>query len=195
MGSTMPAWKSARHRTATWVVLLWLMVVSAAVDAAEFTITTFESRFNDRLLVADARIDYSLSGTAIEALESGVDLVIVQRLVLEQPRWWWRDAQVVDQQRRYRLAYHAISRRYVLNRLASGDSRSFRSLDALLMQLGELEAWPVIGRDRLDPEGDYRLSLETRLDVDALPRLLRTVAWTNVDWQLRSGTRSLEVRP
>ncbi|RZU99471.1 DUF4390 domain-containing protein [Spiribacter vilamensis] len=195
MAFTMPAWKSARRRTATLVAVFWLAAVSAAVDAAEFGIATFESRFDDRLLVADARIDYSLSGTAIEALESGVDLVIVQRLVLEQPRWWWRDVQVVDQHRRYRLAYHAISRRYVLNRLASGDSRSFRSLDALLMQLGEVEAWPVIRRDRLEPERDYRLNLETRLDVDALPRLLRTVAWTDTDWQLRSGTQTLEVRP
>ena len=195
MAFTMPAWKSARRRPATLVALLWLAAASAVVEAADFSIATFESRFSDRLLVADARIDYSLSGTATEALESGVDLVIVQSLVLERPRWWWRDIQMVDQQRRYRLAYHAISRRYVLNRLASGESRSFRSLDALLMRLGEIGAWPVIQRDRLDPEHDYRLSLDTRLEVDALPRLLRTVAWTSADWQLRSETQSIEVRP
>ncbi|AGY91085.1 hypothetical protein SPICUR_00280 [Spiribacter curvatus] len=175
--------------------LLWLVLVSVATEASAFSVASFESRFDDQLLVVDARIDYSLSSTAIEALENGVDLVIVQRLGLERPRWWWRDVEVADQQRRYRLAYHAISRRYVLNRLASGESRSFRTLNALLMRLGEIEAWPVIGRDRLDPAHDYRLSLDTRLEVDALPRLLRTVAWTNADWQLSSETQSLEVRP
>ena len=195
MAFTMPVWKSARHRAATLIALLWLATAGAAVEAAAFSITTFESRFDARLLVADARIDYALSGTAIEALESGVDLVITQHLRLERSRWWWRDVRVIDQQRRYRLAYHAISRRYVLNRLASGDSRSFRSLDALLMRLGEIEGWPVIKRDRLEPDQDYLLSLDSRLEVDALPRLLRTVAWTTADWQLRSETQSIELRP
>ena len=195
MAFTMPVWKSVRRRSAGLVALLWLAAASVAVEAAGFSVARFEGRFSDRLLVADARIDYSLSGTATEALESGVDLVIAQRLALERPRWWWRDVEVVNQQRRYRLAYHAISRRYVLNRLASGESRSFRSLDALLMRLGEIKAWPVIRRDRLDPEHGYRLSLDTRLEVDALPRLLRTVAWTKAGWQLRSETQSVEVRP
>lgn len=195
MAFIMPVWKSARRRSVPLAGLLWLVLVSVATEASAFSVASFESRFDDQLLVVDARIDYSLSSTAIEALESGVDLVIVQRLGLERPRWWWRDVEVADQQRRYRLAYHAISRRYVLNRLASGESRSFRTLNALLMRLGEIEAWPVIGRDRLDPAHDYRLSLDTRLEVDALPRLLRTVAWTNADWQLSSETQSLEVRP
>ena len=195
MAFTMPVWKSARRRPGTLVVLLWLVAASMGVEAAGFSVARFESRFDDRLLVADARIDYALSSAAIEALESGVDLVIAQRLVLERPRWWWRGVEVADQQRRYRLAYHAISRRYVLNRLASGESRSFRTLNALLMRLGEIEAWPVIGRDRLDPAHDYQLSLDTRLEVDALPRLLRTVAWTSADWQLRSETQSVEVSP
>lgn len=195
MAFIMPVWKSARHRSVPLAGLLWLVLASVATEASAFSVAMFESRFDDQLLVADARIDYSLSSTAIEALENGVDLVIVQRLGLERPRWWWRDVEVADQQRRYRLAYHAISRRYVLNRLASGESRSFRTLNALLMRLGEIEAWPVIGRDRLDAAHDYRLSLDTRLEVDALPRLLRTVAWTNADWQLSSETQSLEVRP
>lgn len=176
-------------------MLLWLLTAGTAVQAAGFEIAAFESRFDEGLLVADARIDYRLSSTAIEALESGVELVVAQTLTLERPRWWWRDRAVVEQERRYRLAYHAISRRYVLNRLASGESRSYRTLDALLTRLGGIEAWPIIGRDRLEADRDYRLSLSTALDLEALPRLLRTVAWTQSDWQLRSETRSREVSP
>lgn len=191
----MPAWKSASPRGPTLVMLLWLLTAGTAVQAAGFEIAAFESRFDEGLLVADARIDYRLSSTAIEALESGVELVVAQTLTLERPRWWWRDRAVVEQERRYRLAYHAISRRYVLNRLASGESRSYRTLDALLTRLGGIEAWPIIGRDRLEADRDYRLSLSTALDLEALPRLLRTVAWTQSDWQLRSETRSREVSP
>jgi len=194
MGSIMPAWTSASRRVALLTALLGLAAVGIN-PAAAFSVASLDERFDNGLLMVDARVDYALTATAIEGLESGVDLVITQRLSLERPRWWWRDVQVVDQQRRYRLAYHAISRRYVLNRLASGESRSYRSLDALLTRLGRIEAWPVIGRDRLEDGQTYRLRFDTELDADALPRLLRTVAWTSADWQLRSEPRTLEVQP
>jgi len=190
----MPAWTSASRRVALLTALLGLAAVGIN-PAAAFSVASLDERFDNGLLMVDARVDYALTATAIEGLESGVDLVITQRLSLERPRWWWRDVQVVDQQRRYRLAYHAISRRYVLNRLASGESRSYRSLDALLTRLGRIEAWPVIGRDRLEDGQTYRLRFDTALDADALPRLLRTVAWTSADWQLRSEPRTLEVQP
>lgn len=195
MASTMPVWTSANPRVAALAALLCLAVAGNSPPAAGFSVAALEQRFDNGLLVVDGRIDYSLTATATEALENGVDLVISQRLSLERPRWWWRDVEVVSQQRRYRLAYHAMSRRYVLNRLASGESRSYRSLDALLTRLGTIEAWPVIGRDRLDDQQTYRLRFETELDVEALPRLLRTVAWASDDWQLRSEPATLEVRP
>lgn len=193
MASTMPAWKNA-DRIALGLGLL-LLAAAAVAQTGGFRIGALDVRLDDQLMVADARIDYTLSATAIQALENGVALVVAQRLRLERARWWWRDAVVVSQQRRYRLQYHAISRRYVLTRLASGESRSYQSLDALLLRLGRVEAWPVVRVDRLDDGEDYRLVLDTELARDALPRLLRMVAWINPEWQLRSEPRSRRVTP
>ena len=193
MAFTMPAWKNADRIALALIMLLLAMTAAAQTDG--FRVTEFDVRLEDQLLYADARIDYTLSRTATEALENGVALVVVQRLGLQRERWWWRDALVVSQQRRYRLQYHAISRRYVLTRIASGESRSFRSLDALLLRLGRVEAWPVVRLDRLNEAHDYRLRLDTALVVEALPRLLRMVAWINPEWQLRSEPRYRTVMP
>ncbi len=193
MAFTMPAWKNA-ERTAIGLTLL-LMAMSAFAQTGGFGVSELDIRVEDQLVLADARIDYALSTTAAEALENGVALVIVQRLRLQTARWWWGDAVVVSQQRRYRLQYHAISRRYVLTRLESGESRSYRSLDALLLRLGRIQAWPVVRLDRLDEGEDYRLRLDTGLEVDELPRLLRMVAWINPDWRLRSEPRYRELSP
>ena len=193
MASTMPAWKNT-ERTAIGLTLL-LMAMAAFAQTGGFRISELDIRVEDQLVLADARIEYALSTTAAEALENGVALVIVQRLRLQTARWWWGDAVVVSQQRRYRLQYHAISRRYVLTRLESGESRSYRSLDALLLRLGRVQAWPVVRLDRLDEGKDYRLRLDTGLEVDELPRLLRMVAWINPDWRLRSEPRYRELSP
>ena len=193
MAFTMPASKNAERAAIGFILLLMAMAVFAQTGG--FKVSELDIRVEDKLILADARIDYALSSTATEALENGVALVIVQRLRLQQARWWWRDAVVVSQQRRYRLQYHAISRRYVLTWLESGESRSYRSLDALLLRLGRIQAWPVMRVDRLDEGGDYRLRLDTSLEVDKLPRLLRMVAWINPDWQLRSEPIYRELSP
>ncbi len=184
MGFTMPALR--KQISASLAVCLLLAGGWAMAQADAFRVRALTGVFDGELLYAEARIDYRLTATVQQALENGVALVIAQELRLEKPRWWWRNARLVELDRRYRLQYHAISRRYVMTWLASGDSRSFRTLDALLQELGRIEAWPVTRAERLTPETDYELRLQSRLEVESLPRLLRTVALTESDWQLES---------
>lgn len=191
MAFIMRVLKSTEWWWAGVAILVALLVGNAQAQA--FEVDDLSSRVEGELLTADARIDYDLSETAIEALENGVPLVIRQNLVLERPRWWWRNVQIASRERAYRLQYHAMSRRYVLTWLASGESRSYRSLDALLAILGRIEGWPVVRSARLDSDRNYRLGLKTALDLDALPRLLRTVAYVDSDWQLASQTHHTEV--
>lgn len=191
MAFTMPVWKSIK-RLALALGLI-LVATQAIAQPGEFSVDEINPRVEDNLLAVDARIEYALGDTVIEALENGVELVITQTLRLERKRWWWSNATVINQQRRYRLQYHAISRRYVLTRLANGDSRSFRNLDSLLARLGNIEAWPVIHDDQLNASGHYDVVLMTQLELDTLPRLLRTVALVNADWKLRSPSVSHSV--
>ena len=192
MAFTMPVLKNAKRWPLALVAMLCFGM--ALPSAAAFQVQSLEARFEDGLVIADARLRYALSEPARDALENGVPLVIEQRLVIERPRWWWRNIRVVERERRYQLQYHAMSRRFVLTWIGTGESRSFRSLDALLEELGRVESWPLVRSERLDAEQVYQLAMETTLDLEALPRLLRTVTLTDGDWQLGSETHRVEVR-
>ena len=193
MASTMPVLKSFDWRALTLLLLSVATVVGA--QSGGFRVAALEARFDSGLLLAEARIDYRLSDTVREALENGVPIVIEQALQLERRRWWWRAERVVAHERRYRLQYHAMSRRYVLTWIDTGESRSYRSLDALLARLGRIDAWPVARRERVLTDHADQLALSSALDIDALPRLLRTVALVDSDWRLRSDTQRIEVAP
>ena len=184
MAFTMPVCKSVKRSLVGFGLLLAVGAVMA--QSGGFRVSEVGATVDEGLLNLNARVDYTLGATVTEALENGVSLVISQTAHLERARWWWRNALVVDQQRRYRLQYHAMSRRYVLTRLSNGESRSFRSLDALLARLGNVEGWPLLPRDQLNPRTNYRVGFVSALELEALPRLLRTVALVDSEWKLRS---------
>ena len=184
MAFTMPVCKSVKRSLVGFGLLLAVGAVMA--QSGGFRVSEVGATVDEGLLSLNARVDYALGATVTEALENGVSLVISQTAHLERARWWWRNALVVDQQRRYRLQYHAMSRRYVLTRLSNGESRSFRSLDALLARLGNVEGWPLLPRDQLNPRTNYRVGFVSALELEALPRLLRTVALVDSEWKLRS---------
>ncbi len=184
MAFTMPVCKSVKRSLVGFGLLLAVGAVMA--QSGGFRVSEVGATVEEGLLSLNARVDYALGATVTEALENGVSLVISQTAHLERARWWWRNALVVDQQRRYRLQYHAMSRRYVLTRLSNGESRSFRSLDALLARLGNVEGWPLLPRDQLNPRTNYRVGFVSALELEALPRLLRTVALVDSEWKLRS---------
>lgn len=179
--------------------LLGLLLVAgpALADDGAFTVRDGELSRRDGIYYLDARLDYRLSDAADEALENGVPLVIVQEVQVTRERlwgWWWDDV-VAALTRRHRLQYHALSRRYVSTDLNTGDSRSFRTLTALLSDLGRIEALPLTDAERLQGSGPYSVRLRTRLDVDALPRPLRTVAYIADAWALESEWRRWRLAP
>lgn len=192
MAFTMPVCKSVKRSLMGCGLLLVVGAVMA--QSGGFRVSEVDAEVEDALLTVNARVDYALGATVTEALENGIALVISQNTYLERARWWRRNALVVNQQRRYRLQYHAMSRRYVLTRLSNGESRSFRSLDALLARLGNVEGWPLMPRDQLNNNANYRVGFVSALELEALPRLLRTVALVDSEWKLRSQALEQSVR-
>jgi hypothetical protein len=56
----------------------------------------------------------------------------------------------------------------------------------MLAALGHVDALPLIDAQLLDKQDRYEVQLRARLDLDALPRPLRTVAYITPDWRLVS---------
>lgn len=171
------------------MLALWLGAGEAGAEALDphaFAVRDGEVLLSDGVYLLDAAVDFNLSPQATEALESGVPLTFELQIELIRPRRLWLDEVIAKLTQRYRVRYHALSGRYVLINLNTGDSRSFPSRTSALSALGTIQGLPIIDRKLLQPGREYQIWLRAGLDVDDLPPPLKTGAYLSPQWRLLS---------
>lgn len=115
-----------------------------------------------------ADLDLQLSSTLESALQRGLPLYFALRLQINRPRWYWLDAELVDQRREYRVSYHALTRQYRVSSGALG--LSYPTLAEAMRAIGRVHGWVVADGGRLRAGERYRARLELRLDGSRLPK-------------------------
>lgn len=180
--------RSNRAQLLALLLLLMTALASAGADG-EFRIRSGAISLHEGVYYLDAKVEYQLSQAAQEALDNGVPLYVELEINVIQPHWWswWWDDVVAELTQRYRLQYHALSQRYVLTAINSSESRSFRRLRAMLVELGKIQGLPVIDAELLQPAKQYLVRAQARLDLEALPRPLRTIVYLSPEWRLVSN--------
>ncbi len=186
-----------RHIPATvsWLALLGLSMLMAAWPVsvlsensgrAGFTLVSGNIRTGTDVHYLDARYDATLTADANDALDNGVPLTLELQVRVTRPRRWWWDAELVEFSQRQELRYHALSRRYVVHNHATGDRRIFFRRDVAVAAWSTLESVPLLQRRQLEHGQRYEVEARVRLDLDALPHPLRTVAFVSPEWRLVS---------
>jgi hypothetical protein len=155
-------------------------------DPGRFEIREANVDLSSGVYLLNASIDYRLSTDARDALQSGVPLTIRLEVELLNNRRFWFDNEDAALQQLYQLEYHALSERYIVQNLNSGDQASFSSLFAALNYLGRVEHLPLLDAALVDPGRDYDLRLRAVLDVEQFPGPLRLLAFWRRDWSLGS---------
>lgn len=105
---------------------------------------------------------------------------------LEVGRRFWFDNTVATLRQRYQLEYHALSERFLVHNLNSGEQASFSTLRAALDYLGRVRDLPLIDAALLDENRAYSVRLRAVLDVERLAGPLRLLAFWRRDWSLAS---------
>jgi hypothetical protein len=101
-------------------------------DPGFFEVRNAVAELRDGVYYLQARIDYRLSTEAIDALRSGVPLGIRLDVEIIDPRRWWFDNEGASLQQAYQVDYHALSERYMVLNINSGDQASLGSLASAL---------------------------------------------------------------
>lgn len=169
-------------------ILLGTLVSAGGTFAADgFRITGVKPRLTTGLLLAGA-VELNLPPKVEEALNNGIPLVLVIDVRLYRQRALLWDRKVQAWTLRRTLRYHALSGQY----LVSGDPpvpqnrESFNILAEALTQAGALDVNLALVQP-VQPEAEYRIAVRVQLDIEALPHLLRPVAYTSRAWDLDSG--------
>jgi hypothetical protein len=158
----------------------------AEEDPGHFEVRTASVELRDGVYLLDASIYYSLSSEARDALQSGVPLAIRLEVEIAHGRRFWFDNELANLQQRYQLEYHALSERFIVQNVNSGDQESFATLFAALNYLGQIERLPLIDAALVDDSRDYDVRLRAVLDVEQFPGPLRLLAFWRRDWSLAS---------
>lgn len=132
------------------------------------------------------RLEFKLSSQALDALHNGVPLNIELQLVVDRFRRWIWDDTVANLKQRYRLSHHALSGRYVVANLNSGDAESFQNLDTALTFLGRVDRLPLIDVSILAKDKRYEAAARVTLDVKELSGPLRFLSRIWGDWRISS---------
>lgn len=176
-----------------WMGVLLLgptLLFTPRSDAADFTVKSAQPFLNERNLHVNARLDLPLNARTEEALSKGIPLDVVIEINMFKQRRWWRDRIVTDMVVRRRIQFHALSRQYRVSGLNRHEpAESFGSLSQALAHAGALEAFimPLTAKKEIEPNARYLLQLRARLDIEALPMLMRPLAYTMPSWRLSTG--------
>lgn len=144
-------------------------VPPARADDARFDIKSAYTVLRNGVYYLNANMSLVLNSEAASALNSGVPLVLKINIELTRRRSLMWDATVAELAQSYRVTYHALSRRYVVQNMNSGRKTSYRSWRAAFAHLGELAGVPVIDASLLDPEEHYDISIRAVLNVKIIP--------------------------
>jgi hypothetical protein len=138
------------------------------------------------VLLLSAQLDFQLPRGAQRAIREGVELTLRFDIVVHRSRRFWMDEDIAELQQRYELLYHAVSTRYVVRNVNSGQQDSFPTLEAALDSLRHIQRLPILDEALVREEGRYEISLRSELDVHTMPDALRFVLFWADDWRQNS---------
>jgi hypothetical protein len=162
------------------------LVASTAFAQQAMSIRSAYVEASDSVYLLNATIDFDLPEGARRAIREGVPLTLDLEIAVQRGRRFWLDDSVATLQQRYELVFHALSERYLVRNLNSGEQSSFATLEAALDVLRVIDDLPILDRALLDPKQRYEFALRASLDVRTMPDTLRFVLFWTDDWRQRS---------
>jgi hypothetical protein len=186
----MPYWKNGFIN----FLILCAVWVCSVVQAAE--ITPFQAERSDEGVLLSAQVRFDMPSVMEDMLTKGIPLFFVMEGHVVRERWYWMDKKVCTSERRIRLAFQPLMRRWRLS-VATGSwdstlgltlSRNFDSLAQALTSLKRVARWNICDASELEAGQRYRVDFRFRLDVNELPRPFQIGAIGQTDWDISAFT-------
>jgi len=124
-------------------------------------------------------------------LSKGVPIYFVAHAELLRDRWYWTSKTVATAQRRMRLAYHPLTRRWRLT-IGSADmnettqgltlGQSFDTLDDAMAAVQRISRWKIADMQDIAPGSKHVVDFSFELDTSQLPRPLQIGTLGQSDW-------------
>jgi len=176
--------------TAAVLVSLLLPAAASSQQIPErqgfFDIRSASTTLQNGVHLLEARLQLILSDDALDALNSGVPLIIEIDVEVIRSRSFWVDSEDAALTFEYELEYRPLSQRYIVRNRNSGNQESFATLYSALNNLGRIQGLPIVDDALLNADSRYRIRLRARLSSRQYPPSLRILFFWRSQWQLES---------
>ena len=168
---------------------LVMACVSGAVRADDhggFVIRTAYTELTGGVYYLNADVDLNLSDDAVNALENGLPLTVELQIEIIKHRSLWWNTRIAALTEHYQISFHALTRRFIITNLNSGDQESFASYREAITNLGQVSDLPLIDADLIEPGDRYNVRMRAVLDIKSFPGPLQLIASLFKGWDLTS---------
>ena len=140
---------------------------------------------NHGVIELNAQVTYPLNPTILKALQNGVTLSFDVEARIDEVRHFWFNATVIDVTLHRKLAYHVVTRRFVVRNVQTGAEHTFPTVKQALHYLEQVHDWPILVESQLQG-GPYMISVRAGVRRGQLPASLRALLFWTDDWQRES---------
>jgi hypothetical protein len=143
-----------------FILLLSAWAIGVYADALDGVLEVRSAYVNidNGVFLLHARVEYPVNPAIRDALRDGVTLTFELDTRVERERKLWFNASIVDLTLRRELMYHAVTDRYVVRDVKTGQQENFPTLDEAVTYLGRIDSWPILVEPQLNG-GSYLISV------------------------------------
>jgi hypothetical protein len=160
-----------------------------------FEVRSADLELEDSVYHMNARLDLPLSDAVRRGLTEGVPLNLELDIEIERVRQLLPNSRIAELTQRYHLEYNAVSARYTLRNVNSGQQASLATVDAALEQLSDIHDLPVLDRALIANDRRYEANVRAKLDYGTVPFTLRLVMFWVSDWHRESDWYTWTFQP
>jgi|HubBroStandDraft_5_1064220.scaffolds.fasta_scaffold26054_2 hypothetical protein len=168
------------------LVMACVSGAARADDHGGFVIRTAYTELTGGVYYLNADVDLNLSDDAVNALENGLPLTVELQIEIIKHRSLWWNARIAALTEHYQISFHALTRRFIITNLNSGDQESFASYREAITNLGQVSDLPLIDADLIEPGDRYNVRMRAVLDIKSFPGPLQLIASLFKGWDLTS---------
>jgi Domain of unknown function (DUF4390) len=170
-------------------------VANAAPEGMGVEVLAASLTLDQDVYELDARLDLRLPEEARKAIEAGLTMRLDYDIVVTRVRNFMPDATVAELAQKFELSYHALSQRYLVRKLNTGEQQDFGTLQAALDRVSEVHGLPVIDAALLESGREYDVAVRARVDLNTGSDALRWILFWTDDWSVKSEWFEWPLRP
>jgi len=178
--------RGSRGLRGAWLLCFLATLAWPAFADTSIEVTSASVALDDGVYELDARLALDVPENGRRAIEAGLTLRLDYQIEIARVRRYVPDADIASLEQIYELSYHALSQRYLLRNLNTGEQHDHGTLQAALDRLAEVRGLPLLDSSLLEPGSNYEFRVRAELTLRTAPDTLSWLLFWADDWSATS---------